>query len=286
MIVRRWTTLEDNEVGSRAALRRVLDEERNALDLHIAELVELHAAAFRFRAGKDSFTAVSGESIREMEDAELLHRITADEGEDVAQRLGTEGVETFRHEAATGVFALVDVALRDLTHADLRGECDGGGVFTGDDALKHFALLRGNVEGPEAWIDLAIRIDDVHEQLGGAMRAHAIERRADGDADVAELVADGAGGGEEHFALCGVSRLLDLWHEFGDDGILCGVVDLEEVVGAFGDLLVRMRAQACDITGGKHGTINFASLHGIKKSACGLGAFEDGVESLRKWFRL
>ena len=215
-----------------------------------------------------------------MEDAELLHRIAADVGEDVAQGIRAERIKAFWHEAAAGVFTLVDVALRDLAHADLRGERDGGAVFTGDDALEHFALLRGDVEGPEAGIDLAVWIDDVNEQFGRSMRAHAIQRRADGDADVAQFVANGASGGDEHFALRSVSRLLDLRHEFGDDGVLRGIVDLEEVVRPFGDLLVRMRAQACDITGGKNRAVDAAGLHGIEKGSGGLGAFEHGFEGL------
>ena len=84
----------------------------------------------------------------------------------------------------------------------------------------HDPALRLEREGREARIDLAIRIDDVREQLGPRMRAHAAEIGREVGPFLVEFVADGAGRGEERFALHGVAVLLDHREERGDQLVL------------------------------------------------------------------
>ena len=140
------------------------------------------------------------------------------EGQDVAQGLGAERLEAFRHQRPARVLAIGDlVLLNDDVAVDVP-EGDSRRVLAGDDAGECLALLRRDVPLPVARIDLAVGIDDVREERRAAVRAHAVERWADLRlSDCAELVARRAGSGEERLALLGIARLFDVRSERRDD---------------------------------------------------------------------
>ena len=133
--------------------------------------------------------------------------------------------------------------------------------------------------GVKTWFHFSVGVNDVNEELGGSVGTHAVEWRADCDAEVAELVADGAGGGEVHLALFGIAFFLDFGSEFGDDGVLGGGVHLEQIIGTLGQRLGGMGAKSGDVAGGEGRAINGACIHSIEKGARGGGALDDGLES-------
>ena len=110
--------------------------------------------------------------------------------EDVAQRLGPERLEPLGHERAARVLARRDVVLLDLDVAGRAAKRDARGVLARDHAGERLALLRRHVPLPEAGIDFAVGIDDVRQQLGAAVGAHAVQRRTGfALSEVAQLVA-------------------------------------------------------------------------------------------------
>ena len=72
-------------------------------------------------------------------------------------------------------------SLRDLDVAVRVAKGEAGRVLARDHAGQRLALLGRDVPLPEARIDLAVRIDDVGQERGAAVRAHAVQRRPDFD---------------------------------------------------------------------------------------------------------
>ena len=111
---------------------------------------------------------------------------------------GAERLEPLGHERAARVLARRDVVLLHLDVAGRAAQREARGVLARDHAGERFALLGRHVPLPEARIDFAVRIDDVREQLGAAVGAHAVQRRTDlALSEVAQLVAARARAGEE-----------------------------------------------------------------------------------------
>ena len=286
VIVFSRTTFEHDQIAPSGAFRWILDEERHAFDLYVAEFIELHATTLGPWAGKDAVATVGSEGIGQVQDPELLGRITNNEREDVSKRLGAKSIETFRHQTPLSVLPLLNVTLRDLTHTDLRGKRNRGAVFTRDHTLQHLTLLRGHIECPKTRIHFPVRVHNVNQQLRRPMRAHAIQRRPNSNADVSQLVTNRASRREEHFPSCRIPRLLNFRHQFRNDRVFGGVIDLEQLIRPLRDLLVRMRPQPRNIPRRKNNAINATSLHSIEQSSRGLRAFEHGLEGLRLLFTL
>ena len=275
---------ECDEAGAGLRFFRVHDEEGHAMHGDVAKLVQRHGLVLELLAAEDADAAVGVVGGAQVDDAEFLIAAAADEGEDVAQHFGAEGVETFGHEAASGVFTRGDVALFDFHVTALVAEVHAGLVFAGDDAYMHVAVLFGDVPGPEAGIDLAVRVNDVNEQLRRTMRAHADERRGNVLADVTEFVAHGAGGGEHGLAVRQIAGFFNFGRESGNGLVLRFRVWIELVhhrVRLLGNLLVRMRAQPRDVAGADVLRINLAVGNCCEHGERGLGPFEDDVEGLR-----
>ena len=110
---------------------------------------------------------------------------------------------------------------------------------------------------PEIRFHLAIGVDDRGEQIDGGVCADAGEGRADvTETDVAEFVADGAGGGVERAAVGEVAGLLHVGEEFRDQivfgfrGRVSGTEDDEGFAGDFGGGVL---AEARDVGGPEGG---------------------------------
>jgi hypothetical protein len=122
----------------------------------------------------------------------------------------------------------------------------------------------------------------VDEQRGGAVGAHATERRSDIDeADVVVAVADGARGGIDGAAAGEVAGLLDLGRETGDELVLLegdGVEFGHQRGGLAGEIAIRVSAEAGDVAEAEAGGID-AALGEISEEQSGeFDAAEDLVE--------
>ena len=117
-----------------------------------------------------------------------------------------------------------------------------------DDTIELIARLGLDANADEVGLDHAVRVDDVDEQVGRTVGAHAVEVRG----QVATLslvnVAAGAVGGEDLLAVGHVARLLHFRTKLGDEGVfLLGLGSLQvidDLGGPGGDLRVTVGAQA------------------------------------------
>ena len=114
------------------------------------------------------------------------------------------------------------------------------------------------------------------------MRAHAGEARTDVRADVAELVADGAGRGEGGLALRDVARLLDDRTELGDRFVLRlhrrAEDFIEHVARALRDVLVGMGAKAGEVRRADAAHVDGLRGHRVEQRERPIGALEQHVE--------
>ena len=211
-------TLQRDQVGAARGPRRVHHEERHAGHGHVPELVQRHRlVAFLFAA--EPAAAVRRVGRAQIDDAELLVvAIAGEEREDVAQHFGAQRLEPLGHERAARILARRNLFLLDLHVAGRTAQREARGVFARNHAGERLPLARGDVPLPEAGVDFAVGIDDVGQQLGAAVCAHAVQRRPGlALADVPQLVATRAGTREQHLAQRTVARLLDLRQQRRDD---------------------------------------------------------------------
>ena len=222
-----------------------------------------------------------GEGVAEVEGPEAAAVDALHVGDDVAEDVRAEAFEAFRHERAAGIAAGFDVSGFDVLFAALEFEEDAGGVFAGDDTGEGFAVLGFDVPCGEGRVDFGVRVDDGGEEFACAVSAHACEVGADFSACAAELVAGGAGGGEEEFTVFDVALLFDFRGEFGDD-LGLGFSAWEEFVhhggGAFGDGLVRVGAEPVDVGWPEEGRVDLLCFDGVEETEGPFGAFEHGGE--------
>ena len=169
----------------------------------------------------------------------------------------------------------------DVLFTALEFQEDAGWVFAGDDTGEGSAVIGFDVPCGEGRIDFGVRVDDGGEEFASAVSAHAGEVGADFGAGVAELVAGGAGGGEEELTVFDVALLFDFRGEFGDD-LGLGFSSWEEfvhhVAGAFGDGLVRVGAEPVDVGGPEESGVDLLCFDGVEETEGPFGAFEHGGE--------
>ncbi len=126
----------------------------------------------------------------------------------------------------------------------------------GHHARDAVATPRRHVHLPEGGIDGAVRVEDLRQELGAIMGAHAVEGRPDGRAEGAQLVARRAGADEQRAPPGRVARFGHVGQERGDDVASCsrGGGDRVQICRGFGrHLLVRVIPQACDVRGPETG---------------------------------
>ena len=154
---------------------------------------------------------------------------------------------------------------RRIPQDDLRG------VFALDDTIELITRLGLDANADEVGLDHAVRVDDVDEQVGRTVGAHAVEVRG----QVATLslvdVAAGTVGGEDLLAVGHVARLLHFRTKPGDEGVfLLGLGSLEvidDLGGAGGDLRVTVGAQAVQSGGAQQHHVDLAG--GQRLDECG-----------------
>ena len=147
--------------------------------------------------------------------------------------------------------------------------------------------MRRDVPLPEARIDLAVRIDDVREQLGAAVRAHAVQRRPDlalaerrpacGSVEQAPVKSALPFAASPGFSISGSQRRDDVALR------LAGRAERVEQRGRLlRDLPVRMRAQPRDVGGAETGRRDLAVLHRGEQRERRLRAPQDLIERRRR----
>ena len=221
----------------------------------LAELAERQRVALGLTAGIEAVAAIGGEGAGEVEQGEVADgnafvrdRGGTEVGDDVAEAFGAEGFEAFRHQR--GLIAGAGSDVRDLHfdgHAAGLLQLHDDGVLAADERAILSAVLQLDDPGAVLVVDHAIRVNDVHEELGGRVRADALQVRAEVVADLADHVAGLAGADEEFLALGDVAGLLDVGTELGDDLVLGAMVTGVELGkdrgGALRDSVVRVTGQ-------------------------------------------
>src|SRR5207245_5754716 len=102
------------------------------------------------------------------------------------------GFQAFRHQRKAGAGNRGDVAAEyRFGHAFGALEREARGAFVGDDPVERAAIFCLDGVADEVRRDLAIRVEDVAERLGGAPLAHGGQVRATVLAELAAAMACG-----------------------------------------------------------------------------------------------
>ncbi len=280
--------LEDHDVVAGRALGGLDHVEGNAAHGRDAELLERQGLIEGAGRRVDALAGIGGERRLQVDRAELQRIGATDVSKDVAKRFATERLETFRHERAAGVDAALDIALLDLLGAGKALEHQAGRILTGENAGMEGAILGFNVPCHEAGIDLAVRIDNGGEQLGGAVRTHAGQPGANIGTDIVELMAGGAGGHEERLAFDHIARLLNDRRKLRKHLILRLHRRTKELVQrgirTAGDVLVGMRPQPCQIGWPDPGNVDFLRFDPLDQRQRPIGTLQQHFKRSRLGF--
>ena len=269
-----------NQIPRAYGLRRIGEIERHPFDGEITELLDADRLLHRVCRREDPAATVCGEGVGEVDDP-VGRFAAAHVSEDIAQDLAAQRIETFRHERAAGVDPRLDFGHGDFEVSGGVAQRDRGPVLARDDPGLKFSFGGLDVPGAEGRIDFAVRIDDVGEQLGRAMRADAGEVRSDLSAFLAKFVANRAGGGEDDFAGGHAPRLRDHRRQLRDHFVLCffaGVQVVAHGCRALGHFLRRVSAEAVRVRRPEGSGINGLSLHPFEQCQRPIGALEKHIE--------
>ena len=151
-------------------------------------------------------------------------------------------------------------------------------ILTIDDTIELIARLGLDANADEVGLDHAVRVDDVDEQVGRTVGAHAVEVRG----QVATLslvnVTAGAVGGEDLLAVGHVAGFLHFRTELGNEGVfLLGLGSLQvidDLGGAGGDLRVTVGAQAVQSGGAQQHHVDLAGGQRLDEGGRRVGPLE------------
>ena len=147
-----------------------------------------------------------------------------------------------------------------------------------DDTIELIARLGLDADADEVGLDHAVRVDDVDEQVGRTVGAHAVEVRGQVAALSLVDVAAGTVGGEHLLAVGHVARLLHFRTELGDEGVLLlGLGSLQvvdDLGGSCSDLCVTVGAQAVQPGGAQQHHVDLAGGQRLDERGGRVGPLE------------
>ena len=222
-------------------------------------------------------TTVARGDLGHIEDAVFTGGIAGHISQDIAQDFAAQSIQSFGHERAAGIGAGLDLVSRNFHFTRQGAQQDGRIVLAGDDPGQELTVGGLDIPSVEAWIDFAIRIDDVHQQFFRTVSTHAGQGRADFPSFVAEFVTGRAADGKHRFAIGQIAGLGNDRGQRRDNFIFRFLVGIQLIFhggGPGGHFTSGVSAQAVGIGRPECRGLNGPSLHAIEENHRPISALE------------